>query len=114
MYYGTSELVNQIAEDQVSVFLIGRFESTNPDHQNLQFWSVNFKVQYQATNLKFTVVTYVSGWAIYSAHQWQGQHFQLLVKHKSFIRPGKLDLLIRISHLLDLRAGRQSLFIIHY
>ena len=32
-----------------------------------------------------------------------------------YIRPGKLDLLFPISHLLDLVVGRQSLFIIlHY
>ena len=30
------------------------------------------------------------------------------------LRPGKLDLLFRISHLFDLRAGGRSLFIICY
>ena len=30
------------------------------------------------------------------------------------VRPGKPDLLFCISHILDLRAGGWSLFIIHY
>ncbi len=30
------------------------------------------------------------------------------------LRPGKVDSLFLISHFLNLRAGRRSLFIIHY
>ncbi len=30
------------------------------------------------------------------------------------VRPGKVDSLFLISHFLNLRAGRRSLFIIHY
>ena len=34
--------------------------------------------------------------------------------HKTSIRPGELDLLFRISHLLNLHVGGRSFFIIHY
>ena len=33
---------------------------------------------------------------------------------RSLIRPGKLDSLSSITHLLDLHVGGWSLFIIHY
>ena len=46
---------------------------------------------------------------------WSCRNHQFVAKKLySTIRPGKLDLLFCISDLLDLRAGRWSLFIIRY
>ena len=42
-------------------------------------------------------------------------HLAKILRAEFFgIRPGKLDLLFRISHLLDLHVGGRSLFIICY
>ena len=50
---------------------------------------------------------------VYSPHSkiLEKHLHQLLLDH--LIRPGKLDLLFRISHLLDLHAGGRLLFITH-
>ena len=45
--------------------------------------------------------------------QYSNEEEHVLYKSLSTtVRPGKPDLLFRFSHLLDLRAGRSSLFII--